>query len=134
MEGADPLTLRMLEFIEHKGMSKSEFADAIGLNRSILSHVLSGRNKPSLAMVEKMAAAFEELDLYWLLLGKERALSSPPVLQTEEVEVVAPRTEELPPVKNSEAEPQTPVEPVETEILLVLNTDGTYHRYIPRKK
>jgi len=47
----------------------SSFADKIGVQRSSLSHLLSGRNKPSLDFILKINDAFPELSLEWLLKG-----------------------------------------------------------------
>jgi len=129
MELQDPLTQRMLEFIEASGMSKSEFADAIGLNRSILSHILSGRNKPSLAIVEKMAMTFESLDLYWLLLGTQREsrIALPPPDPQEMA-----TSKDQPSVQAPLLKPESEAT-FSSETLLVLHTDGTYLRYTPRK-
>ena len=51
-------------------LSASGFADKIGVQRSSISHILSGRNKPSLEFVMKVLSSFDEVDLYWLLNGK----------------------------------------------------------------
>ena len=51
-------------------LSASAFADKIGVQRSSISHILSGRNKPSLEFVMKVLSSFDEVDLYWLLNGK----------------------------------------------------------------
>ena len=46
-------------------------ADSIGLPRPILSHILSGRNKPSLAVIQKITETYSDIDVKWLLVGKE---------------------------------------------------------------
>jgi len=51
-------------------LSASAFADKIQVPRSSISHLLSGRNKPSLDFVLKVVKVFEEVELYWLLNGK----------------------------------------------------------------
>ncbi|HET8736442.1 MAG TPA: helix-turn-helix transcriptional regulator, partial [Pricia sp.] len=48
----------------------SAFADTIQVQRSSISHLLSGRNKPSLEFVLKVVKNFPEVNLYWLLNGK----------------------------------------------------------------
>ncbi|MCC9043770.1 helix-turn-helix domain-containing protein [Myroides sp. M-43] len=59
-----------LEFILHNyDYTASSFADKIGVQRSSLSHLLSGRNKPSLDFILKINDAFSELSLEWLLKG-----------------------------------------------------------------
>ena len=51
-------------------LSASAFADKIQVPRSSISHLLSGRNKPSLDFVLKVVKEFDEVELYWLLNGK----------------------------------------------------------------
>lgn len=51
-------------------LSAASFADSIGVQRSSISHLLSGRNKPSLEFVLKVVKTFPEVNLYWLLNGK----------------------------------------------------------------
>ncbi len=61
---------RLKEVIEHYNLSASLFADKIGVQRSSISHILSGRNKPSLDFILKVTNTFKEVDIYWLLNGK----------------------------------------------------------------
>lgn len=61
---------RLQMVINYYGESASSFAEKIGVQRSSISHILSGRNKPSLDFVLKVLAAFAEVELYWLLNGK----------------------------------------------------------------
>ncbi len=63
---------RILELIKQKGMSPSQFADEIGIQRSGISHLISGRNKPSLEFIMKILARFPETDLAWLIQGDEK--------------------------------------------------------------
>ncbi|MDN3643979.1 helix-turn-helix transcriptional regulator [Lutimonas halocynthiae] len=51
-------------------LSAAAFADKIQVPRSSISHLLSGRNKPSLDFVLKVVKEFEDVELYWLLNGK----------------------------------------------------------------
>lgn len=51
-------------------MSVSAFADEIGVQRSSMSHLLNGRNKPSLDFVMKLVDTYPEVGLDWLLKGK----------------------------------------------------------------
>ncbi|WP_010253806.1 helix-turn-helix transcriptional regulator [Myroides injenensis] len=66
-----------LEFLlENLDYTASAFADKIGVQRSSLSHLLSGRNKPSLDFILKVDEAFPELNLKWLLKGEGHYLES----------------------------------------------------------
>jgi transcriptional regulator with XRE-family HTH domain len=61
--------LNIEEFVNY-ALSASAFADKIGVQRSSMSHLLSGRNKPSLDFVMKILEVFPDVDLYWILTGK----------------------------------------------------------------
>lgn len=63
--------IKRLEIIlDYYSLNASSFADKIGVQRSSLSHLLSGRNKPSLDFILKILEVFPEVDLYWILNGK----------------------------------------------------------------
>ncbi len=61
---------RLQKVIDFYGETGSSFAEKIGVQRSSISHILSGRNKPSLDFVMKVLASYPEVELYWLLNGK----------------------------------------------------------------
>ncbi len=65
------MKIRIKKIMDESGLSASKFADKIGVPRSGLSHVLSGRNKPSLDYVVKILNAFPGLDPNWLIRGEE---------------------------------------------------------------
>lgn len=61
---------RLQKIIAYYEESASGFAEKIGVQRSSISHVLSGRNKPSLDFVMKVLKAYPDVNMYWLLNGK----------------------------------------------------------------
>lgn len=64
-------TNRLLEILEKKSLSASQFAEKIGVQRSSVSHILSGRNKPSLDFIIKITSVFNDISLEWLINGKK---------------------------------------------------------------
>jgi len=66
----DAFAIRLQKIIDFYGESASSFAEKIGVQRSSISHILSGRNKPSLDFIMKVLSSFPEVELYWLLNGK----------------------------------------------------------------
>ena len=62
---------RLEKFIEIKKLSKSAFANKIGIQRSTLAHFFSGRNKPSSDFFLKIKETYPDLDLNWLISGKK---------------------------------------------------------------
>lgn len=60
-----------LEFvIKHYELSAAIFADRIGVQRSSISHLLSGRNNPSLDFVVRVMDKFPEINFNWFVKGK----------------------------------------------------------------
>ena len=70
MVNTDDFIKRLELILDYYSLSASGFADKIDVQRSSLSHLLSGRNKPSLDFILKIIAVFPEVDLYWILNGK----------------------------------------------------------------
>lgn len=70
MINIDDFTKRLQKVMDFYGESSSSFAEKIGVQRSSISHILSGRNKPSLDFVLKVLSSFPDVELYWLLNGK----------------------------------------------------------------
>jgi transcriptional regulator with XRE-family HTH domain len=61
--------------IKRKQLSASQFADKLGIPRSSISHILSGRNKPSLDVVQKILRVFPEITAEDLLF-EDRTLGA----------------------------------------------------------
>lgn len=74
---------RIKELMEIEHLSSSQFADEINLQRSSLSHVLSGRNKPSLDFVMKIKQRFTDINLEWIIFGNGEMNIQKPVLRSE---------------------------------------------------
>ncbi len=61
---------RLLKLLDTEQLTSAKFADAIGVQRSSVSHILSGRNKPSFDFLQKTLKAFPMLNADWLILGE----------------------------------------------------------------
>ncbi|MAO07314.1 MAG: transcriptional regulator [Alteromonas sp.] len=61
---------RLQKILDYYSLSATAFSEQIDFNRSTISHLLSGRNKPSLEFVMKVLEEFPEVELYWLMNGK----------------------------------------------------------------
>lgn len=69
MVNTDEFIKRLEIILEYFSLNASSFADKIGVQRSSMSHLLSGRNKPSLDFILKIIDIFPDVDLYWILNG-----------------------------------------------------------------
>lgn len=77
---------RLKKILSHYNLTSSTFADTIDVQRSSISHLLSGRNKPSLDFIMKTVNKFPEVDLYWFLYGE----GTFPKEEEKKIEVVVP--------------------------------------------
>ncbi len=76
---------RINEILQQKKLTPSQFADAIGIQRSGMSHLLSGRNNPSLEFVLKTLKTFPDIEPVWLLFGRNEIHSIPPMKPVDEL-------------------------------------------------
>lgn len=102
MVNTEKFSARLNKILDYYDISAASFADKIEVGRSSISHILSGRNKPSLDFVMKVVKNFPEVELYWLLNGKGSFPNIPESNSKEEtVEKVKhnkeqPSTEKIP--------------------------------------
>lgn len=69
--------LKRIELVlQTQNLTVSQFADRIGVQRSALSHVLAGRNNPSLDFVTKILRTFPDIRSQWLLFGEGKMYDS----------------------------------------------------------
>lgn len=61
---------RILEFLKRENKSSVQFAEEIGVQPSGISHIISGRNRPSLDFVLKMLDKYNYISVEWLLFGR----------------------------------------------------------------
>lgn len=129
---------RLKKVMDFYQVSASSFAETIEVPRSSISHILSGRNKPSLDFVLKTIETYQEVDLYWLLKGIgsfPKSTSTP--LQTNQTslkksfEQVAKEQPQKVVEKNTEIKNTNNLDIQERHInkVLVFYTDGTFKEY-----
>ena len=78
----DEMKDRIAHIIRAKNLTAAEFADRLGIQPSNVSHLLSGRNNPSLDFVRKLKETFPEYNLDWIVLGKGPMTVSEPLVVT----------------------------------------------------
>lgn len=70
MVNTEDFSKRLKLILDYYDLTASALADSIDIQRSSISHILSGRNKPSLDFVLKLLKTYPELELNWLMNGK----------------------------------------------------------------
>jgi transcriptional regulator with XRE-family HTH domain len=133
MQDTKDFVQKLEKILDYFQLSASAFADKIGVQRSSLSHLLSGRNKPSLEFVIKITEAFPEVDLYWFLFNKGTFPKSNSVENISRNEAI--------PLKKSEESSKTEITKPEkvnfqnqedVEKILVFYKNGTFKTYLPK--
>lgn len=62
---------RIAHIIRAKNLTATQFAEMMQIQPSNVSHLLSGRNKPSLDFLIKLKDLFPEYSFDWIILGKK---------------------------------------------------------------
>lgn len=120
MVNSSEFIVRLEKILQYYGFSAAAFADKIGVQRSSISHLLSGRNKPSLEFVLKVVQSFPEVNLYWLLNGKGSFPSS--TSASENIRVQNTPKQEIIELKPKE-------EKKSIEKIIIFYTDGSFNSY-----
>jgi transcriptional regulator with XRE-family HTH domain len=135
MVNASDFAKRLQKILDYYGLSATAFSEEIQFNRSTISHLLSGRNKPSLEFVLKVLQKFPEVELYWLLNGK----GTFPASQNKETLLVEEKKNNLEPnlfeqenkSQNYESKIATTKSTISKNIerIVIFFEDGTFKEY-----
>jgi transcriptional regulator with XRE-family HTH domain len=112
---------RVRLIIKANNLTSSEFADRIGVKRSNLSHVLSGRNKPGLEFLSKIIESFPNVNASWLITGTQREGD----FQQDSTEVQTESPEQL--IANS----MDPNSTSKIEKIVLFYADGSFSEHRP---
>lgn len=134
--------------MDYKSISSSELADTIGVQRSNVTHVLHGRNKPSFQFIAKLLETYPEINAKWLIMGDGNMLEHGQIDQQqlfpEDTKQETPKRGELKttnepadentsqiPFRRTEAEYPVAPKVKEIERIVVFYTDQTFKEYGP---
>lgn len=124
------LTDKIKQILIDKNTTPSLFADEIGIQRSSMSHILAGRNKPSLDMVQKIIKRFPDLGINWILDDEPMPVTTPeatdkPASESRKKTVSATQPAQPTVVKEKPAVmPEKKIEKV-----LIFYSDGTFQEF-----
>lgn len=129
---------RIEKIIKEKNVSMGQFADLLEVQRSGLSHILSGRNNPSLHFVKRILEIYPEINSRWLLFGEGEMYLKDFKEQPSEVLNISPQNQEpIRAVKQQKKEvKETPIiEKGERliEKVLIFYSDKTFEVSYPQK-
>ncbi|MFZ3564551.1 helix-turn-helix domain-containing protein [Tenacibaculum finnmarkense] len=134
------ILIRLKKILSYYNLTSSTFADTIEVQRSSISHLLSGRNKPSLDFVMKTVNKFPEVDLYWFLYGEGEFPKKEKVVIVEEIkEEITENKEETKPtllsadenlIKKVDLEMKTPnISDKKLVKIILLYNDGSFNEF-----
>jgi transcriptional regulator with XRE-family HTH domain len=132
---------RIEEIRRNHQLSAAGFASRIGVQRSAMSHILSGRNKPSLEFLMKVYEAFDEVALDWLIIGT--STPTPPkenvdLFKSLDDEPNEPQTTSLenPIAQKIDFQKQASIpteESASPREIIYLYSNGSFERFLPKK-
>ena len=124
-----------------KNITAKQFAEEIGIQPSGMSHILGGRNNPSLEFAMKVLRRYPEIDANWLLLGRGamyggEAAAQQPVVESQMVDMSddAPLFEpagDAAPLWN-DVPVAAPADSRRVVRMLLMYSDNTFSEYLPR--
>ena len=136
---------RLKEILKKESLTPAQLADKIGVQRSSISHILSGRNKPGFDFIQKILLSFPAIDAKWLITGQGTIYAE----RVKDSELFAENTEKaanMRPVADNESrsgslDTKKKEEPAgknektgEIEKIMVLYRDKTFREYSPDNK
>ena len=132
----DEMKDRIAHIIRAKNLTAAEFALRLGIQPSNVSHLLAGRNNPSLEFVRKLKETFPEYNLDWIVFGKGPMTVSEPFLEPKPTAVVAPEVE-VKENRNGSMEgtlfaPEKEIPAVLSEAIVLVYADHTFEILSPR--
>ncbi|MGM0530902.1 MAG: helix-turn-helix domain-containing protein [Bacteroidota bacterium] len=125
-------------------MTSTRLADEIGVQRSSISHILSGRNKPSYDFIHKFLQYYKDINPKWLILGegpmyakeKQTSLSfeqQPEKSTSPEAAVQKEASGDVRASDSREVEPQPTKSPY-IEKIVIFYSDNRFEEYTPKDK
>lgn len=66
---------RIKQYMDYKSISAGELSTRLNVQRSNISHILNGRNKPGASFIEKFLVSYPDLNARWLFTGEGEMLN-----------------------------------------------------------
>ena len=118
---------RLQKIIDFYDLTATSFSEKIAFNRSTISHILSGRNKPSLEFVIKVLEAYPEVDFYWLLNGKG-SFPTDSIKQSPKKNSSSSKSDTPEPIQAIQ-DSDKPITTKAIERIVIFYKDGTFSQY-----
>lgn len=146
---------RLQRIIESERITPARFAEILGVQRSAISHILTGRNKPSFDLISKIIIKFPSINAEWLITGKgemrkviiQRSIfdeieSNDNKISTETENIITPKSQDSVKVTNVNSSTISPIgdilpkevqtnEAKDIKKIVILYSDNTFEEYRP---
>lgn len=135
---------RLLKLMEQEKLTAAKLADILEVQPSAISHILSGRNKPSFDLIQKLAINFPRLNIDWLITGKgnmykvavQQSLFDPPATLNHKADIPTTKISE----KSDDTQKMQKFTNVNNSVLtktvkqiVFIYSDNTFETYSPSK-
>lgn len=121
---------RLQHIIKAESLTNLQFAQIVEISPASVTHLLAGRNNPSIEIVAKIARRFPHYNLRWLILGEGSIYtSSSQTTPTPQVKEELPFAESCKQPSATNPEQSSMVSKAEGAKLIVCFPDGTYQEY-----
>lgn len=135
---------RIQKLIGAENLTPTRFADIIGVQRSAISHIITGRNNPSFDLIQKILSKFPRVSSEWLIMGRgemykttvqQRLFDFDPsmpqgqihkVFESPERKQFKDETDSIKPTENSKNEPVI-------ERIIIFFSDKSFREYYPHR-
>lgn len=142
---------RIIQVMEHEGLNQAQFANEIGIQRAAMSHLVSGRNNPSLDIVLKILKRYPKVNSDWLLHGDgemfgKSVTENPEMYQNTSIflddqTIVSNYRKDFRDktpytvAQNSDLKDIEPAKPVVKKVnkIMVFYSDSTFETFVPEK-
>ncbi|MEZ5102928.1 MAG: helix-turn-helix transcriptional regulator [Draconibacterium sp.] len=121
---------RIKQYMDYKNISAGELAGTLEVQRSNISHVLNGRNKPGAAFIEKLLIMYPDLNARWLLTGEGNMIEGAGHATTIKEDIPEAKSSKvIMPDLSSKISNSRLIQNKNVEKVLLLLSDGTFIDY-----
>lgn len=125
------LNQKIMQLVEALSIPYAQFADLVDVSRPIISHIITGRNKPSLEVIQKIMTRFPELGYKWHLDGEVLPMDQISRIQVNRMDLLASEEKQLPSGTPSRSNSTSNESEKKVVRILVFYDDNTFSEFKP---
>lgn len=129
---------RLIEIMKYQGLNAKQFSLELGVSAGTISNIMSGRNKPSLELLQNIAAHYPHIQSSWLFMGEGdmyqagyepiQSVEAPDLFSAMDTSTGAHArsVNDLTQTKTKKTLPEIPISQRTVQKILIFYTDGTF--------